>query len=291
MALGTGLAAAKDAAKPAKSTGSSKPAASKPAASKPAASKPPAAKPDKAVDGGGSEGPAKAPAAAASAPATAPQPAPTGTAATAPVGSAPASPAQAVADGIEKFYAKQPGFRAAFTQVVTKKGLTAGLKREGLAWLRRGDSAKGDLGRMRWDYPSDEIFYFCDGDTLWSYERRERLAVRVPVRHSQVFQATQYLVGQGNLGRDFQLELVSSPLPGTVALKLVPKSGTQLMRSLTLMVDKATFAVKASKLVDPLGDTTDLVWRDVRYEAADDKTFEWSPPAGVTVKDLSRPAK
>jgi outer membrane lipoprotein-sorting protein len=38
-----------------------------------------------------------------------------------------------------------------------------------------------------------------------------------------------------------------------------------------------------------VGDSTDLVWRDVRYEAADDKLFEWTPPLGTTVKDMSKP--
>lgn len=197
--------------------------------------------------------------------------------------------AQQVANGLEAFYAKQPGFRANFTQVVTKKGLSTGLKREGSAWLKKGDPAKDQQGKMRWDYPGEEVFYFCNGEVLWSYERRERLAVKVPVKNSQVYQATQYLVGQGNLARDFALELVPSALPGTLALRLTPKQGTQTLRSLTLVVDKTTFAVKASKLVDPVGDSTDLVWRDVRYEAADDKLFEWTPPLGTTVKDMSKP--
>lgn len=196
---------------------------------------------------------------------------------------------QQVADGIQQFYDKQPGFRANFTQVVTKKGLSVGLKREGSAWLKKGDPSKDQQGKMRWDYPAEEIFYFCNGEVLWSYERRERLAVKVPVKNSQVYQATQYLVGQGNLGRDFGLELVPSTLPDALALKLTPKQGTQTLRSLTLVVDKTTYAVRASKLVDPVGDSTDLVWRDVRYEAAEDKLFEWTPPAGTTVKDLSKP--
>ncbi len=219
-------------------------------------------------------------------PAAAPAPGPK------PAESAPAAgavTAQQVADGLEAFYAKQPGFRAQFTQVVTKKGLSTGLKREGSAWLKRGDAAKGEQGKMRWDYPGEEVFYFCNGEVLWSYERRERLAVKVPVKNSQVYQATQYLVGQGNLSRDFALELVPSALPDTLALRMTPKQGTQTLRSLTLVVDKTTYAVKASKLVDPVGDSTDLVWRDVRYEAAEDKLFEWTPPLGTTVKDLSKP--
>lgn len=225
---------------------------------------------------------------AKAAPVEPPQPAP----------AAPAKPpatgeptAQAVADGIFGFYQAQPAVHAAFTQVVTKKGLAAGLKREGLAWIKRGDLAKGQAGKMRWDYPGEEVFYFCNGDILWSYERRERLAVRVPVRNSQVYQATAYLVGQGNLAKEFDLELLPSPLPDAFALKLVPKTGTQLLRSLTLIVDKATFAVRASKLVDPIGDTTELVWRLPSYAAVDDKIFEWQPPAGVTVKDLAKGGK
>ena len=196
-----------------------------------------------------------------------------------------------VADGIFAFYAKQPGIRASFTQVVTKKGLAVGLKREGMAWLKRAEPAGNAAGKMRWDYPGEEVFYFCNGETLWSYERRERMAIKVPVKNSQIYQATTYLVGQGNLAAEFNLELVASPLPDAYALKLVPKAGTQLLRTLTLIVDKATYTVRASKLVDPIGDTTDLVWRDPKFEALADSIFEWSPPAGVTVKDLAKAQK
>jgi outer membrane lipoprotein-sorting protein len=261
---------AKAAKKPKTAQKTATPASAKPAA----AAQPSAAGPGGPADKGG---PAEK-AAAAEKPAEPSQPA-----------GADGVTAQQVANGLEAFYAKQPGFRANFTQVVTKKGLSSGLKREGSAWLKKGDPAKDQQGKMRWDYPGEEVFYFCNGEVLWSYERRERLAVKVPVKNSQVYQATQYLVGQGNLARDFALELVPSALPGTLALRLTPKQGTQTLRSLTLVVDKTTFAVKASKLVDPVGDSTDLVWRDVRYEAADDKLFEWTPPLGTTVKDMSKP--
>ena len=193
---------------------------------------------------------------------------------------------QQVADAVQAFYEKQPGFQAHFTQVVKKKGLATGITREGVVYLQRGDAKTGKQGKMRWEYPNEEVFYFCDGITLWAYERRERLATKVPVKNSQVYQATSYLVGQGNLGRDFQTEILGSPEPDVVPLKLTPRKGTQVMRSLTLLVDRKTGAVRGSRLIDPLGDETALAWKDVKYEATDDKAFEWTPPAGVQVKSL-----
>ena len=257
------LAKPKKAAKAAKATKTAK--AAPPTPAPPVAAKPDAAKPDAAKPVEVKPDPAKA-------------------------GELALTAAQ-IADGIFAFYAKQPGVRASFTQVVTKKGLAVGLKREGMAWIKRGDSAADKAGKMRWDYPGEEVFYFCNGETLWAYERRERMAMKVPVKNSQIYQATTYLTGQGNLALEFNLELATSPLPDAYALKLVPKAGTQLLKSLTLVVDKATFAVRASKVVDPIGDTTDLVWRDPRFEPLDDKIFEWTPPAGVTVKDLSKAQK
>lgn len=192
----------------------------------------------------------------------------------------------AVAAGVQAFYDKQPGFQAHFTQVVKKKGLSSGIQREGTVWLQKGDAAKQKPGKMRWDYPAEEIFYFSNGEVLWSYEKRERLAIRVPIKNSQLYQATTYLLGQGNLAKDFKLSLVESPLPDALALQLVPRAGTQVMRSLTLYVDKKTFAVRGSMLVDPLGDSTTLQWTGAAFEAVDDKVFEWSPPPGVQVKNL-----
>lgn len=192
----------------------------------------------------------------------------------------------AVADAVQAFYEKQPGFQAHFTQVVKKKGLAQGITREGVVYLQRGDTATQKPGKMRWEYPQEEVFYFCDGVTLWAYERRERLATKLPVKNSQVYQATSYLVGQGNLSRDFQLDVIPSPENDVVALKLTPKKGTQVMRSLTLLVDRKTGAVRGSRLVDPLGDETALAWKDIQYQATDDKVFEWTPPEGVQVKSL-----
>lgn len=193
---------------------------------------------------------------------------------------------QQVADAVQAFYERQPGFQAHFTQVVKKKGLATGITRDGVVYLQRGEAKTGKPGKMRWEYPNEEVFYFCDGVTLWAYERRERLATKVPVKNSQVYQATSYLVGQGNLGRDFQMDILASPEPDVVPLKLTPRKGTQVMRSLTLLVDRKTGAVRGSRLIDPLGDETALAWKDVKYEATDDKAFEWTPPAGVQVKSL-----
>ena len=199
----------------------------------------------------------------------------------------PASPTpQQVADAVQAFYERQPGFRAHFQQVVKKKGLATGITREGTVYLQRGDAKTGKPGKMRWEYPNEEVFYYCDGVTLWAYERRERLATKLPVKNSQVYQATSYLVGQGNLGRDFQLDLLASSEADVVPLKLTPRKGTQVMRSLTLLVDRNTGAVRGSRLIDPLGDETALVWQDVTYEATEDKAFEWTPPPGVQVKSL-----
>ena len=191
-----------------------------------------------------------------------------------------------VADAVHAFYERQPGFQAHFSQVVKKKGLAQGITREGAVYLQRGDAASQKPGKMRWEYPNEEVFYFCDGLTLWAYERRERLATKVPVKNSQVYQATSYLVGQGHLASDFQLELIAAADAATVALKLTPKKGTQVMRSLTLLVDRATGAVRGSRLIDPLGDETALAWKDIQYQATEDKAFEWTPPAGVQVKSL-----
>ncbi|MFZ4578923.1 MAG: LolA family protein [Myxococcota bacterium] len=190
----------------------------------------------------------------------------------------------AVAKAVQGFYERTSAFQARFVQVVKKKGLSKGLQREGVVYLTKGDAAKP--GKMRWDYPTEEIFYFSDGEVLWSYERKERLAVRVPVKNSQVAQATTWLTGQGNLAENFTLTLVPSSVADTWALKLVPKQGTQTMRSLTLVVDKKTAAVRATVLEDPLGDSTTLQWLDPKYDAIDDKVFAWSPPPGVTIKNL-----
>ena len=199
----------------------------------------------------------------------------------------------ALAGKIAAFYAATEGMTASFTQVVRKKGLRKGIQRKGQVWLKKGkvldekDEAgknKVENGRMRWDYPEEEVFYFSDGDILWTYERRERVALRLPVKDSRLYQATGYLLGQGNLVADFDLALVKSPVAGTLALEMVPKDGAAVMQKLTLIVDTKTSAVVASILIDPLGDSTSLFFKDLSYGPLDDKLFAWQPPAGVTIR-------
>lgn len=235
---------------------------------------------------------AAAPAVAAPALATPTAPAPVPAAPPAPAAKAaggPVAPAE-VAAMVQGFYEKQPGFAAQFTQVVKKMGMPKGIERSGSMWLQKGDAKAQKAGKMRWDYPNEEIFYFSDGEVLWSYERRERLAVRVPVQQSQLYEATSWLMGAGQLAKDFTLALVPSPLPDAWALELTPRGGQQVMRTLTLAVDKKTGAVRGTVLIDPLGDSTTLLWRNAKHEAVADEVFKWSPPAGVQVKDLAKGA-
>ncbi len=210
--------------------------------------------------------------------------------------------ARTVAMGIQSFYERAPGFHANFTQEVRKRGLKRGITGKGRVWLKKGATrkvpAKGGVaettvveqGKMRWDYPTWEKYYFSDGSVLWSYDRRQRLAVKMSVQGSQLYQATRYLIGQGDLARDFKLALVKSTVPNSLVLQLTPKEGTGVMRYLKLVVDRRTFAVKGSVLVDPLGDSTSLFFTEADYGSLDDKIFDWQPPKGVTVKTLQAPA-
>ncbi len=193
---------------------------------------------------------------------------------------------QAVAAMITAFYAKTPGIQAKFVQAVKKKGLATPITRTGQAWIKKGDVKTGRPGKLRWEYPVEEIAYFCNGETLWSYEKRERTATKIPIKNSQLWQATAYLTGQGDLTKDFSLSLTHWPTDDAWALKLTPLKGTQVMKSLTLLVDKKTGEVRGSVLVDPLDDSSTLQWQEPRYGEIEDKTFDWTPPAGVTVKTL-----
>ena len=201
--------------------------------------------------------------------------------------------ALALSARIAAFYASTEGMTATFTQVVRKKGLKKGIQRKGQVWLKKGKvlaekdaegNAKVENGRMRWDYPDEEVFYFSDGEILWTYERRERVALRLPVKDSRLYQATGYLLGQGDLAAYFDLSVVKSPVADTLALEMVPKEGAAVMQKLTLIVDAKTAAVVASILIDPLGDSTSLFFKDLSYGAVEDKTFAWKPPAGVTIR-------
>lgn len=193
----------------------------------------------------------------------------------------PAAPATTevaqVLDGIQKFYADAHDLRADFTQTYTYKVYNRTQVSRGTVFFKKPRM-------MRWDYkkPVPKVFV-ADGQTLWVYEPEENQVFRRDLSSSQLPVALTFMSGEGELADEFDARLVQSPADAYV-VELIPKRHAGDYRSLLLTVDRATFAVRSSTVVDPVGNSNQVVFANVQTNSGvPDGAFRFTPPKGVRV--------
>ena len=207
-----------------------------------------------------------------------------------PAGAAPApavasqpEEAKAVLEGVQRFYQTTADFQATFRQTYVYKVYGRTQVSGGRVFFKKP-------GRMRWDYdkPVPKVFV-SDGQTLWVYEPQESQVFRRSLRSSQLPVALTFMSGKGRLEDEFTGKLLSSTDEKTFLLELTPKKSAGDYQSLRLKVDRATFAVQASTVVDPVGNTNTVEFSDFKTnKGLPDKGFEFAPPPGVRVIEDSK---
>lgn len=194
-------------------------------------------------------------------------------------GAAHAAPTvDAVVAGIQAFYGDAADLKASFTQTYTYKVYNRKQVSTGKVFFKKP-------GKMRWDYqtPARKLFV-SDGATLWVYEPDENQAFKRGLKSSQLPVALTFMTGEGKLADEFTSSLLESKDPAIHKVKLVPKRHQGDYKSLVLTVDAKTFAVQASTVIDPVGNTNYVAFSDVQTNAGlPDQGFAFSPPAGVQV--------
>jgi len=185
-------------------------------------------------------------------------------------------------DGIAAFYRDVTDFKADFFQEVKRAHVKRSLKKSGSVFYQAP-------GRMRWDYKQPErVYYVSDGELLWSYEVATRQAIKMAIRDSELYDSLKFLFGQGDLRESFDASWAGEK-DGLVGVKLVPKSGQQNYRSLTLWAAEGRWEIQRSELVDPLENTSNITFSNVIYtDTLKAEAFEFKPPRGAIVQDLTR---
>jgi outer membrane lipoprotein carrier protein len=214
-----------------------------------------------------------APPAVAPAPKSAPAPAPASA-----VAAAPAADAAHVVDGIQSFYATTKDLTAKFTQTYTYKVHDRTQVRTGTVFFKKPRM-------MRWDYatPQKQLFV-ADGATLWVYEPGEAQVFKRSLADSQLPVALTFMTGEGKLADEFDAKLLPAPDAAHYLVELIPKRDEGDYKSLRLLVDRQTFAVKTSTVVDPVGNINQVDFGDVQTNLGlPDKGFHFDPPQGVRV--------
>jgi outer membrane lipoprotein carrier protein len=180
---------------------------------------------------------------------------------------------------VQKYYDATKSLRAKFDQELTSP--TTGTKKA------TGEVLLKKPGKMRWDYATPEKkLMVSDGATLWVYEPDDEQAVKQDLKGSTLPAQVSFLVGEGKLDKEFDASLTKlDNLPaGTVALKMVPKTGTAAYRYLVFVVDEKTGQVKQTLIYDQQGGTNKLSFSDVQQnKSIDDGKFKFSPPTGTQI--------
>jgi len=144
-------------------------------------------------------------------------------------------------------------------------------------------------GKMRWDYTSPEKKLFVsDGVKIYSYfpEDRQVIVGTVP-KDDRATTPILFLAGKGNLTRDFTPSIGEVPPgspPGSVALKLVPKTAQPDYDWLLLVVDRQSLALRALVTTDTQGGTSSISFANLKENVNPaDKQFAFNITRGVDV--------
>jgi outer membrane lipoprotein-sorting protein len=126
-----------------------------------------------------------------------------------------------------------------------------------------------------------------DGKTVWIYDPAFGEVQKLPASEGFLTgAAAQFLLGAGNMRRDFKVAALSCSATAA-ELELTPRQPATYEK-LVLSVDPSTGNVSKTRIVDLLGNVSEVEFRDQRFNLAPSEAeFQFEVPAGVKVIELS----
>jgi outer membrane lipoprotein carrier protein len=199
----------------------------------------------------------------------------------APVNAPNTSGLKQVLDRLQRHYRDTNSFSAKFNEEITTVGAP---KRE-----RSGVVSFRKPGRMRWEFAAPEVqTIVSDGDMLYSYDPDLNQVVETPLKQAlKSSSATSFLLGMGNINRDFKAAFAKSVASdGLVHLLLDSKAGGYRIE---IGLDPKSYNLVTLRLTDQLGDVTKVDFSDIHNNVElPDSVFAFKAPAGADI--VSAPA-
>ncbi|MEQ1573028.1 MAG: outer membrane lipoprotein carrier protein LolA [Vicinamibacterales bacterium] len=187
--------------------------------------------------------------------------------------------AEALARSLQQRYQGVRDFSADFVHTYRGGALRTQTKEQGTVSVKKP-------GRMRFIYMAPEKKEFVsDGVKVYSYIPLDRQVIVTPVpTEDQATTPALFLAGKGDIGRDFTASYVESPVPGTLALKLIPRREEPQYEYLVIAVDPATLTWRALTTRDRQGGESTLIFTNLKENLGlSDKEFAFRIPRGVDV--------
>jgi outer membrane lipoprotein carrier protein len=186
-------------------------------------------------------------------------------------------PPDALAKALQARYQSIRDFSADFVQSYRAGVLKTQTRESGTVAVKKP-------GKMRWVYSKPERKELVsDGQKIYWYVPEDK-QVRVSEVGAQASTPDQFLSGRGDIARDFTPSYVDATVPGTVALKLVPRRSEPEYQYLVVSLDPATLQIRALAFRDHQGGESMHTFTNIKENRGlTDKDFVFRVPSGVSV--------
>jgi len=181
-------------------------------------------------------------------------------------------------DGLQRHYRETRSFRAKFLEEIAAVGAPKRTRLGTVYFLKPG--------RMRWEFdePSKELI-ISDGTQLYNYDPELNQVVEAPLAQAlRSPGATEFLLGAGDVTKDFNASLLDGAGNGLTNLKLMPKREGNTVE---LGLDPNNYDVETIRVIDQLGNVTSLKFTEIMNNTpVSDSIFKFVTPPGA---DIVRP--
>jgi outer membrane lipoprotein carrier protein len=182
---------------------------------------------------------------------------------------------------VQQFYDSTKTFRATFAQTYTIK--VQNVKKES-----KGTVTFEKPGKMSFTYDAPNgNRVVSDGTTIKVYEKENEQMYETPVKGSQYPAALAFLMGKGQLVKDFDLKILDAAqmkFEGGYVLEGTPKEATPAYQKVLLYVDGQTNQVRRVLILDAQGNRNRFDFSaPVVNQAVTKGEFEFTPPPGTRV--------
>jgi outer membrane lipoprotein carrier protein len=200
---------------------------------------------------------------------------------------APRPSAEEAALALQKKYDAVRDFTADFVQESEGGLLRKKLTERGVVQVKKP-------GKMRWDYKAPEPKVFVsDGRRIYLHVPADNQVIISPVpEQDQATTAVLFLVGKGNLARDFTVSYVEGGTADTYVLKLQPRLPERDYDWLQVEVDRRTLQIRSLSAADVQGGRSTFRFTNFKENTGlSDKTFEFKIPRGADVTTNGAPSR
>jgi outer membrane lipoprotein carrier protein len=198
-------------------------------------------------------------------------------------GAAQQQTAEQVAAALQARYDRIRDFSADFTQQWESGVLKRRLTEKGKMQVKKP-------GKMRWDYTDPEKKLFVSDGTriyFWVPADNQVTTTAVP-KQDEATTAVLFLVGKGNLTRDFNVSFTGKAPAGTYALRLDPKLPERDYDWLEIVVDQQSLQIRSLTAADRQGGQSTYHLSNFKENVGiPDSRFTFKIPPGADVRSGS----